>query len=303
MKVLITGGTGLIGQALLKALHAETLVVVTRNPQLAAQQLQYLNHGQLSFISQLSQLSHLNDFDAVINLAGEPIADKRWSHGQKDRICQSRWQTTEQLVNLCLASQTPPHTFLSASAVGYYGDQKNHAFDEQKVVHSPDFAHQVCEQWEREALKVHSESTRVCTLRFGIVLSPRGGALAKMLPAYRLGLGAKLGAGKQFMAWIHIQDVVNAILFLLSHDKATGPFNFCSPHSVTQQEFSLALAQALHRPHLLTLPRRFMRILMGESHCLLFDSARAKPTKLTELGFNFQYPHLSPALNNLLQKS
>ncbi len=300
MKVLIPGGTGLIGQALLKALHAETIVVVTRNPQRAAQQLQYLNHGQLSFITQLNELTHLNDFDVVINLAGEPIADKRWSQGQKERICQSRWQTTEQLVNLCLASQSPPHTFLSGSAVGYYGDQKNTAFDEHKTVHSHDFAHQVCEQWEREALKVHSESTRVCTLRFGIVLSPHGGALAKMLPAYRLGLGAKLGQGTQFMAWIHIQDVVNGIIFLLAQSTASGPFNFCSPHSVTQQEFSLTLAQAVRRPHLLTLPRRVMQIMMGESHCLLFDSTRAKPTKLTELGYNFQYPHLTSALNHLL---
>ncbi len=301
MQILITGATGFIGKELLKLLASHQLVVLTRDPEAAKNKLAHLDHGHIRYLNQLEELSDLNDFDAVINLAGEPIADKRWRSEQKKRICYSRWVTTEKLVALCSASRQPPSVFISGSAVGYYGDQQQSEFDESLQVTLNTFPHQVCAQWENIALGAQSEQTRVCLLRTGVVLAPQGGALKKMLLPYRLGLGGPIGAGNQYMAWIHMQDMVQAIVYLLENPSAQGAFNLCAPHPVTNREFSQTLAQTLHRPHLLFTPEWVLRLLMGESSMLLFDSACAKPKKLTELGFQFTYSRIQPALKHLLQ--
>ncbi|CAM4307026.1 TIGR01777 family oxidoreductase [Vibrio agarivorans] len=301
MKILLTGGTGFIGQELLKALCTHTVVILTRDTSKARQALQHLAFETISFIDSLDNLDDLNDFDAVINLAGEPIADKRWSRVQKSRICHSRWDITERIVSLIHASTEPPHTFISGSAVGYYGDQQEHPFDECLQVNRPDFTHHVCKQWEDIALKARSDNTRVVLLRTGVVLAPNGGALSKMLLPYKLGVGGPIGNGKQFMPWIHMLDMVRAIVFLLETDHAHGAFNLSSPHPVTNKQFSQQLAKTLKRPHVLFTPKWALSMAMGESACLLFDSIRAKPKKLTELGYVFSYSRLEPALRNLLQ--
>ncbi len=301
MKVLLTGGTGFIGRELLKHLTTHEVVLLTRNPRHAKSLLNHTDRGNVTYISSLSHFHHLNDFDAVINLAGEPIADKRWSNKQKQTICDSRWKLTEALVELIHASTTPPKVFISGSAVGYYGDQQEHPFDESLHVTSQEFPHYVCRRWEQIANRARSDMTRVCILRTGVVLAPQGGALLKMLPPYRLGLGGPLGHGRQYMPWIHMLDMVRGIIYLLDTPHAHGEFNLCAPHPVPNKLFSQTLAKTLKRPHLLKTPKWLMSMAMGESSVLLFDSIRAKPKKLTELGFRFSYSRIEPALKNLLQ--
>ena len=300
MKILITGGTGFIGRELLKHLTTHDVVLLTRSPENAKRLLNHTDFGNVTYISHLNDLRDLNEFDAVINLAGEPIADKRWSKNQQYVICQSRWDLTEHIVALIHASTSPPSVFISGSAVGYYGDQQAHPFDESLHVHSDGFTHQVCAKWEAIAQRARSEETRVCILRTGVVLGEDGGALKKMLLPYKLGLGGPIGRGKQYFPWIHMLDMVRAIVYLLDTEHAQGEFNFCAPHPVTNRHFSRTLAKTLKRPHFLFTPKWAMRLLMGERSVLLFDSIRAKPKKLTELGFRFSYSHLEPALKNLL---
>ncbi|RJX71650.1 TIGR01777 family protein [Vibrio sinensis] len=301
MKLLLTGGSGFIGRELLKHLTNYNIVLLTRSPEQARKNLHYADLGNISYINSLDEFDDLNDFDAVINLAGEPIADKRWSPKQKELICNSRWKTTEKIVDLIHASTTPPEVFISGSAVGYYGDQQHHSFDESLHVHNDGFPYTVCAKWEQIALRARSEQTRVCLLRTGLVLSPQGGALGKMLLPYKLGLGGSIGLGKQYMPWIHMLDMVRGIVYLLDTKHASGVFNFCAPHPVTNMHFSKMLAKTLHRPHILFTPKWALKLAMGESSVLLFDSIRAKPKKLTELGFTFSYSRLEPALKNLLQ--
>ncbi|MGD8173396.1 TIGR01777 family oxidoreductase [Vibrio sp. TRT 21S02] len=301
MKILLTGGTGFIGRELLKQFTMDDVVLLTREPGKAKNTLSHADLGNVSYISSLEHLHDLNDFDAVINLAGEPIADKRWHKEQKHEICQSRWKITEKLVELIHASTTPPAVFISGSAVGYYGDQQDHPFDESLHVHHSGFPHHVCKEWESIANRARSEQTRVCILRTGIVLDPRGGALKKMLPPYKFGVGGTIGKGKQYMPWIHMLDMVRSIVYLLKTEHAHGEFNLCAPHPVTNKEFSKTLAKTLKRPHMLMTPKWLLKLAMGESSQLLFDSIRAKPKKLTELGFHFSYSRLEPALKNLLQ--
>ncbi|MHC6526630.1 MULTISPECIES: TIGR01777 family oxidoreductase [unclassified Vibrio] len=301
MRILLTGGSGFIGKELLKHLATHQIVLLTRNVDNTKRLIKHADLGNVRYITTLDDFHDLNDFDAVINLAGEPIADKRWTRAQKKRICQSRWSLTEQLVELMHASTQPPGVFISGSAVGYYGDQQQHPFDESLHVHNNGFPHQVCAEWEAIAKRARSDDTRVCLLRTGLVLGHDGGALAKMLLPYKLGLGGPIGNGKQYWPWIHILDMVRGIVYLLETTHAHGAFNFCAPHPVTNRHFSGTLAKTLRRPHLLFTPKWALKLAMGESSVLLFDSVRAKPKRLTELGFQFSYSRLEPALKNLLQ--
>ncbi len=302
MKILLTGGTGFIGSELLKLLTTHHVVLLTRSPEKAKQHLNHADVGNIEYISSLDKLSDLNDIDAIINLAGEPIADKRWTKKQKEKICKSRWLITEKIVELIHASTKPPAVFISGSAVGYYGDQQEHPFDECLHVNNDEFPHVVCENWEQIAKRAESENTRVCLLRTGVVLGTNGGALAKMLLPYKLGLGGPLGNGNQYMPWIHILDMVRAIMYLLNTPHAHGAFNLCAPHPVTNRIFSQNLAKTLKRPHILFTPKWAMERIMGESSCLLFDSIRAKPKKLTEIDFQFSYSRIEPALKHLLHE-
>ncbi len=302
MQILLTGGTGFIGSELVKQLSIHQIVLLTRNITAAKSKLQHADLGNITYIDSLDDYNNFNDIDAVINLAGEPIAGKRWSHKQKKAICNSRWSITEKLVELIHASTNPPATFISGSAVGYYGDQQGHSFDESLSAYHEGFTHHVCSTWESIAKQAKSESTRVCIVRTGLVLGIKGGALPLMLPAFKFGAGSRLGNGKQYMPWIHILDMVKGLLFLLDTPHASGYFNFSAPHPIANAEFSKCLASTIHRPLLLATPKWFFNLVMGESSCLLFDSIRAKPKRLTELGFNFTYSRLEPAMKALLQR-
>ncbi|MGF1690289.1 TIGR01777 family oxidoreductase [Photobacterium kagoshimensis] len=296
MNILVTGGTGFIGKALLPHFNHDQVTVLTRDTTRAYQRLGH----HIKVINQLIELDNLDNFDAVINLAGEPIVNKRWSEKQKQKICDSRWQITQELVNKLKAGKNPPPIFISGSAVGIYGDQKDDPFDETLQVNKDDFAHHVCKKWEEIALQAQSEQTRVCLLRTGIVLAKHGGALAKMLPAYQLGLGGPIGSGQQYFPWIHLQDMVKGILFLLKHPTAQGPFNFTAPTPVTNKQFSQTLAKVLRRPHILSTPEWLIKMGLGESACLLLDSQRALPARLEAEGFKFCFPELEHALKETL---
>lgn len=297
MHILITGGTGLIGRALIPQLAPHEITVLTRSPEKAKRLLPEKVHA----INHLSQLGSLNHIDAVINLAGEPIVDKRWTENQKGIICSSRWGITQKLVDLILEADTPPHTFISGSAVGYYSDQGDKIIDESLVVNGSDFAHSVCANWERIALRADSDLTRVCLLRTGIVLSDKGGALKKMLLPYQFGLGGPIGDGHQYFPWIHIDDMVGGIVHLLHHADARGPFNLTAPTPVTNKVFSQSLARSLRRPHFLFTPKFAISLMLGEAGQLLFDSQRAVPRALENSGYGFEYPDVQPALDDLLR--
>ncbi|MCY7295176.1 TIGR01777 family oxidoreductase [Alteromonas sp. a30] len=297
MNVLITGATGLIGSALTQKLIAEghQVTALTRNVTAAVNQL----GDHPNFISSLSELPNLNAFNAVINLAGEPIANKRWSHQQKERIQQSRWQTTEQLVALFKKSNTPPSVFISGSAVGYYGRQGRQPIHEDTDSVHQNFSHRLCATWEDIAMRVDSSKTRVCLLRTGIVLSDNGGALKKLLFPFKLGLGGPIGAGRHYMPWIHIDDMVDVILFLLRQDNCNGAFNVTAPSPVSNRAFAKLLAQALSRPAFLPTPPFMLKLLFGEMSELLLEGQNAIPTKLQQHGYQFHYPDLKSALSSL----
>ncbi|WP_305405796.1 TIGR01777 family oxidoreductase [Photobacterium leiognathi] len=298
MKILMTGATGFIGRALLPHFNHDHVTVLTRNPTRA---YHLLGH-HINAVDSLESFDNFDQFDAIINLAGEPIMNKRWSEKQKQKICQSRWDITKQLVDKINASTNPPHTFISGSAVGIYGDNQDKTIDESTPldINDNDFAQNVCHRWEQIALKAQSEQTRVCLIRTGIVLGKQGGALARMLLPYQLGLGGKIGDGKQYFPWIHMQDMIKGIIFLLSHPEAQGVFNFTAPTPVTNSVFSQTLAATLKRPHFLFTPAWVLKLGLGESAQLLLDSQRALPNKLQQEGFNFSFPCIEQALKQTL---
>ena len=292
MKILVTGGTGLIGGHLVPRLQelGHQVTVLTRRPDDARKKL----NDRVILWNTLEDKHNLNGIDAVINLAGEPIADKRWTTEQKDRLCQSRWRITQKLADLINASETPPSVLISGSATGYYGDLGEVVVTEEEPPHN-EFTHKLCARWEQIACEAQSDKTRVCLLRTGVVLAPKGGILAKMIPPFRLGLGGPIGNGRQYLAWIHIDDMVNAILWLLDND-LRGPFNMVSPYPVRNEQFAHALGHALQRPAILRVPATVIRLLMGESSVLVLGGQRALPKRLEAAGFPFRWYDLEEAL-------
>ncbi|QUN07147.1 TIGR01777 family oxidoreductase [Shewanella yunxiaonensis] len=295
MKILITGATGLVGTALVANLETEhQLVIVSRNPLVARQKLG-IHH---EYLPSLDGLTDLNGIDAVINLAGEPIVGKRWSEMQKQVICRSRWDITSRLASLIKASTTPPSCFISGSAIGYYGGQDETLLDEDATP-VEEFSHYICAEWERRALIAQSSNTRVCIIRTGVVLAANGGALAKMLPAFRLGLGGPIANGRQGMSWIHLSDLVELILFLLSHKQAHGIYNATAPYPVSNAEFARSLGKVLQRPAILPAPAFMLKLLFGEMAELLIEGQYVIPSKAMNEGFRFQFPKLEQALADL----
>lgn len=299
MKILITGATGFVGSTLVSLLEIDhELLIVSRNPANARQQL----GSQHQYLASLEQLHHLDDIDAVINLAGEPIVAKRWSDKQKDKICHSRWDITDKLAELINASTNPPHTLLSASAIGYYGRQGDARLSEDAVPHD-EFSHYICQQWEQKALAAKSERTRVCIFRIGVVLAAHGGALAKMLPAFKLGLGGPIGDGNQGMSWIHLRDLVGMILFLLNNHECHGIYNATAPLPVSNRDFSKSLGKALHRPACLPAPAFALKMALGEMADLLVEGQYIVPKHALDDGYRFQFANIDDAFADLFGHS
>lgn len=298
MTILITGGTGLIGRELATKLSpAQPVFVLTRDQHQAQRRVSGQN---ITFISSIDELG-VSPVDAVINLAGEPIAEKRWTPLQKQRITQSRWDTTQEVVNYIQSSPTPPSVLISGSAIGYYGRQPNQPIFEDFNNPTEEFSHYLCKRWEEIALEAQSPNTRVCLLRTGIVLDKHQGALAKMLPAFKFGLGGPMAGGQQFMSWIHLTDMVDAICFLLNTQQCQGVYNLTAPTPVTNLEFSQTLASNLHRPCLFPMPKTVLRLLFGEMADLLIYGQNVIPKKLMDEGFTFKFPSLDSAISNLLK--
>lgn len=326
MKILITGGTGLIGRTLIQQLinehstsdsdinavgHNEVsqITVFTRSIKSAQRHFSTdaANTANITPVKLIDSLPTPEqfDFDIVVNLAGEPIADKRWSDAQKNKICQSRWQITQQLADLIEQSPRKPSVFLSGSAIGYYGRQetsnpKSTQITETEYTINDEFTHQVCKKWEKIALSTQPH-TRVCVIRTGVVLANKGGALAKMKPAYLIGAGGPLGNGEQIMSWIDLTDQVNAILFLINNQTCQGIYNLTAPNPVSNNEFSQTLATALHRPNLFRMPACILKLLMGEMSDLLLTGQNVKPKRLIDQGFEFTYPTLQLSLQHVLK--
>lgn len=298
MKILITGATGFIGQSLVNLLRTDhELLLISRRPKLAAKQLAVDN----SKVIQLEQLNSLDGVDAIINLAGESLAAKRWNVEQKRRISESRWQITEALLEKLKNSQPAPRVWINASAIGFYGAQGTEPIDERFIPTQTDFPNRLCTHWEELAQQASSFGCRVCIIRIGLVLGSQGGALAKMLPAYWCGLGGPLGSGKQMLSWITRTDLVYVIRFLLENAQCSGVYNATSPQAVTNNEFSATLAAVLHRPHFLRTPAWALRLLLGEMANLLLNGQNVKPTRLLDAGFRFRYPTLPEALHHIFE--
>lgn len=291
MRIFITGGTGFIGRALIQQLKSENhhFTLLTRNTAMKS------DNTHISYCYSLDALVDLNDFDAVINLAGEPIFDKRWTDEQKRKLIESRANLTNKLSQLINASANPPHTFLSGSAIGIYGDLPPSAnfYTESTACHSESFASKLCKQWEMAALQAESDKTRVCIIRTGTVLSPEGGAVKKMLPLYQCGLGGKLGSGKQYWAWISLKDHIQAVIFLLKNANCSGAYNFVAPNPVKNEVFNRIFAKAVNRPAFFAVPEFVLRLALGERDSLLLDNQQLVPEKLLAAGFVFQDPILT----------
>lgn len=296
MHLLITGGTGLIGRHLIPRLllTGHQVSVVTRDVAAARDKLD----PRVALWSGINQQSDLNDIDGVINLAGEPIADKRWTEQQKQRLCESRWQITEQIVSLIHASSRPPQLLISGSATGFYGDTGDLVLTEDDPGHD-EFTHRLCARWEQLALKAESERTRVCLLRTGVVLAKEGGALTKMKLPFRLGVGGPLGSGKQYLPWIHIDDLVNALLWLIDNRTLRGPFNMVAPYAVRNEQFAATLGHVMHRPAFMRTPASAIRLMMGESAVLVLGGQHVLPKRLEESGFGFRWYDLQEALQDV----
>lgn len=302
MRVLVTGGSGFVGQRLCEQLlsNGNEVQVVSRSPRAAGRKLPHacdIRESALGFME--------SPPNAIINLAGEPIAAKRWSEAQKAKLVQSRIKATHQLVTLCeqlqANGQPVPKVMISGSAMGYYGDQGNRMVTEETSPHD-EFAHQLCVKWEAAAKNVETLGVRLAILRTGLVLDVGGGALQKMLPPFKLGLGGRFGSGEQYMPWIHREDLVNAILYLLEKEELNGAFNGSAPHPATNAEFIKTLARQLNRPAMLPVPAFVLKAGLGEMSRLLLTGADMRPARLIEAGFEFQYPTLDKALAEILKR-
>jgi uncharacterized protein (TIGR01777 family) len=296
MKILISGSNGLVGSALGPALSQQAHSVT----QLVRSKVQSGIHWNPE--GGLISSTPFEGFDAVIHLAGESIASGRWSEEKKKTIRDSRVKGTRLLTDILTRLKQPPQTYLVASAIGYYGNRGTEGVNEESRI-GTGFLAEVCRDWEVATVPASQKGIRVVNLRFGMILSPRGGALKKMLLPFKFGVGGKIGTGRQIMSWVALDDVVSAILHILKTDSIRGPVNVVAPHSVTNQEFTTTLGRVLNRPTFLPMPAIAAKLAFGQmADELLLTSQKVEPMVLSRNNFNFRYPNLDVALRHLLRK-
>ncbi len=297
MKILIGGASGLVGTALIKALEPEGHEI-SRLVRYAPR-----NESEIEWSPDRYSiaLARIEGFDAVVNLAGESIAEGRWTDDKKRRIRESRVKGTRLLGDALANLTVPPKIFICASATGYYGNRGDELLTETSAP-GDDFLAEVCVEWEKATAHATEKGVRVVNTRFGIILDKEGGALGKMLPPFRMGVGGRIGDGKQWMSWIALVDVVDALKFVLANESVRGPVNFVAPNPVRNSEFTKALGNALSRPTIFPIPAFGMRLLFGEmADALLLSGARVKPAALEQSAYPFKYPELVGALRHVLR--
>jgi uncharacterized protein (TIGR01777 family) len=315
VNVLVTGSSGLIGSALLKRLaaggHRVTRLVrkaagnpggtVPARPTQGGAPITEVHWDPSQRVIDLEGLEAAAPFDGVVHLAGAGIGDKRWSPARKRIVLNSRTDSTALLVSSLLQLAPRPPVLISASAVGYYGDGGDRELTEDSP-QGTGFLAELCGSWERAVDPATTAGIRTVNLRSGIVLSRSGGALAKLLPLFKLGLGAKLGAGTQYQSWVALDDEVDIILRALVDGSVVGPLNATAPKPVTAAELSAAIARAVHRPCLFTVPKTALRLVLGSEMAdeMLLTGQRAIPARLTSIGYDFTYPDLDDALRAVL---
>ena len=289
-RIAVSGASGLIGSALVGKLKSEGYTVqrLVRRPTVSSEEI-YWNPANSEI-----DIAALEGVDAVIHLAGAGVGDKRWTKKYKAEILNSRLLGTTTIANA--VAQVKPKVFISASAIGWYGETGNRAVVESDRG-GDDFLAAVCREWETAADL--AGDVRTVKLRTGLVLDPTGGALGRMLPLFRFGLGGKLGNGKQWWSWITLHDQLRAILFVLENENISGAINLTAPNPVTNQEFTSALARALRRPALFPAPAFALKLALGGFSTEILGSKKVLPAALQEAGFNFDFPHIGPALDAL----
>ena len=298
MKILIGGSHGLVGTALVKSLAAagHDISRLVRHYPNSSSEIEW-SPDRYSIA-----LARIEGFDAVVNLAGESIAEGRWTDEKKRRIRESRVKGTKLLGDALANLTARPKTFVCASAIGYYGNRDDEILTESSAP-GDDFLSEVCVDWEKATALAAEKGIRVVNARFGIILDTEGGALKKMLPPFRMGVGGRIGSGKQWMSWIALADVIGALNFALDNDSLRGPVNFAAPNPVRNAEFTKTLGRVLSRPTLFPMPAFAVRLLFGEmGDALLLGSQRVEPERLKSTGYQFQYSQLEPALAAILRE-
>ena len=293
MRIAVTGSTGLIGTAVVAALRdgGHRVIRLVRRTPAGGDEIAW---DPLAPTGGLAP-GALDGLDAAVHLAGANVAGRRWTAAYKEEIRTSRVRGTRALAGALAAASAPPSVLLSGSAIGWYGDTGGREVDESSPAGSG-FLPDVVREWEAAARQAEEAGIRVVTMRSGVVMSRRGGVLARMLPPFRLGLGARLGSGTQVMSWITLADYATIVSFLLARPEITGPVNLTTPHPVTNAEFTSALAAAVHRPGLLFLPEPALRLALGGVSSDILASARVMPRRLEAAGYRFRFPDLPAAL-------
>ncbi|MDN3017679.1 TIGR01777 family oxidoreductase [Paenibacillus sp. BSR1-1] len=299
MKIAIAGGTGFIGKALVEEFlkNNHKVIILTRR-------LPAINkNDRIKYVQWLSEnsnpISELQNTDIFINLAGESINSGRWTEKRKNKILISRLEAVKELLEIMKKLERKPKAFINASAVGIYGTSLDKVFTEEEQILGNDFLAETVKQWEYEAGFAAKLGIRIAFCRFGIILDRNGGALPKISFPYKAFIGGNIGHGRQWMSWIHIEDIVKGITFIIENKNIQGPVNFTAPNPVTMSEFGKTLALELHRPHWLPVPSFVLRLLLGEMSTLVVDGQNVLPNKLLDSGFKYKYTDLQKALQNI----
>ncbi|XWN51090.1 TIGR01777 family oxidoreductase [Anoxybacillus flavithermus] len=301
MNILIAGGTGFVGKALTAYFtqNGHHMYILTRNTQ-KRENDPYIHYVQW-LTDDANPHEQLPSIDIIINLAGESINSGRWNETGKRAIMESRLQATHAIYGLITKMSKKPQVVIQASAIGIYGTSLNDTFTERRETIGIDFLAQTVKRWEEAGRRIESLGVRTVFMRFGIILGKNGGALPRIVLPYKWFIGGTIGSGKQWMSWVHINDVIGAIDFVIRHENISGSINVTAPHPVTMEQFGKTIAKVLHRPHWLPVPSFVLKILLGEMSMLVLEGQRVIPEKLLQAGYHFSFPTVDRALVNILQ--